>query len=159
MRRVRYLKPGLQIDGKGTSPADSSPLTCGVGDRSYQAEATLELAGDAEAGLLLFYNHKAFIGVGFTPEQIRTWEYAEEQPWMRVKRTTKAVRVRLTNVENVVTFHYSYDGGKSWLLHGLRMEVSGIHHNVFGGFLSLKIGIYCAGNGSVTLRDFTYRAL
>ncbi|HEX8605847.1 MAG TPA: family 43 glycosylhydrolase [Pseudoduganella sp.] len=159
MRRVQYLKPGLRIQGKGASPADSPPLTCGVGDRSYQAELTLELEGDAEAGLLLFYNHKAFIGVGFTPEAIKTWEYAEEQPWMRVKRATKTVRVRLTNVENVVTFHYSYDGGATWLLHGLRMEVSGIHHNVFGGFLSLKVGIYSAGKGFATLRDFRYRAL
>ncbi|QBE66629.1 family 43 glycosylhydrolase [Pseudoduganella lutea] len=159
MDRVRYLKPGLRIQGKGMSPADSAPLTCGVGDRSYQAEVTLELDGQAEAGLLLFYNHKAFVGVGFTPDVIKTWEYAEEQQWMRVARTTRRVRVRLTNVDNVVTFHYSYDDGKSWLLHGLRMEVSGIHHNVFGGFLSLKVGVYCAGEGSVTLRDFRYRAL
>jgi xylan 1,4-beta-xylosidase len=159
MRRVRYLKPGLRIEGKGASPADSAPLTCGTGDRSYQAEVTLDLEGDAEGGLLLFYNHKAFVGVGFTPELVKTWEYAEEQPWMRVKRAARSVRVRLANIENVVTFHYSYDGGKTWLLHGLRMEVSGIHHNVFGGFLSLKVGIYSAGKGAVTLRDFTYRAL
>lgn len=48
---------------------------------------------------------------------------------------------------------------KSWQLHGLRMEVSGLHHNVFGGFISLKLGIYCAGSGSVRLSDFKYRAL
>jgi xylan 1,4-beta-xylosidase len=69
------------------------------------------------------------------------------------------VRVHLTNVENVVTFHYSFDGGKTWLLHGTRMEVSGIHHNVFGGFLSLKLGVYAAGGGTVRLRDFRYHAL
>jgi xylan 1,4-beta-xylosidase len=39
------------------------------------------------------------------------------------------------------------------------MEVSGIHHNVFGGFLSLKLGVYAAGAGTVRLRDFRYRAL
>jgi xylan 1,4-beta-xylosidase len=37
--------------------------------------------------------------------------------------------------------------------------VSGIHHNVFGGFLSLKVGVYAAGGGTVRLRDFRYRAL
>jgi len=37
--------------------------------------------------------------------------------------------------------------------------VSGIHHNVFGGFLSLKVGVYAAGSGTVRLRDFRYRAL
>jgi len=30
---------------------------------------------------------------------------------------------------------------------------------VFGGFLSLKVGIYSAGKGAVTLGDFRYRAL
>jgi len=159
MARVRFTEQGLEIRGKGKSPADSPPLTCGIGDRSYQAEVTLDLLGDAEGGLLLFYNHKAFTGVGFTPQGNKTFEYAEEQTWMRGERPATSVRVRLTNVENIVTFHYSYDGGATWILHGLRMEVSGIHHNVFGGFLSLKVGLYSAGAGTVRLRDFRYKAL
>jgi xylan 1,4-beta-xylosidase len=159
MQRVRYTGPGLAIAGRGASPADSRPLTCGVGDRSYEVELALELNGPAEGGLLLFYNHKAFVGLGFTPELVKTFEYAEEQPWMRAKIAAKTVRVRMTNDEHIVTFRYSLDDGKTWALHGLRMEVSGIHHNVFGGFLSLKVGIYSAGSGSVVLRDFKYRAL
>jgi xylan 1,4-beta-xylosidase len=39
------------------------------------------------------------------------------------------------------------------------METSGMHHNVFGGFLSLKIAIHCAGAGQARLRDFGYRGL
>ena len=38
-------------------------------------------------------------------------------------------------------------------------EVSGIHHNVFGGFLSLKVGIYSTGAGAVKFSDFSYRAI
>jgi xylan 1,4-beta-xylosidase len=159
MTRVRLLDRSLELRARGTTPADSAPLTCAVADRSYQAEVTIETEGEAEGGLLLFYNHKAFVGVGFTPDAVRTWEYAEEQQWMRAKRPAGPVRVRLSNQDNVITFHYSYDGGRSWILHGLRMEVSGLNHNVFGGFLSLKIGVYCAGSGSIRLRDFRYRAL
>jgi xylan 1,4-beta-xylosidase len=159
MRRARYTAQGLHIAGRGASPADSRPLTCTVGDRNYEVELALELDGQAEGGLLLFYNHKAFVGLGFTPELVKTFEYAEEQSWMRAKRATSSVRVRMTNDDHVVTFRYSHDNGKNWVLHGLRMEVSGIHHNVFGGFLSLKVGIYSAGSGSVVLRDFKYRAL
>jgi xylan 1,4-beta-xylosidase len=99
------------------------------------------------------------VGLGFTPEFVKTWQYAEEQPWARRPQSISSVRVRLTNVENVITFHYSFDGGKTWTLHGTRMEVSGIHHNVFGGFLSLKLGVYAAGGGTVRLRDFRYHAL
>jgi xylan 1,4-beta-xylosidase len=37
------------------------------------------------------------------------------------------------------------------------MEVSGMHHNVFGAFLGLRIGLYAGGEGAVRLRDFHYR--
>jgi xylan 1,4-beta-xylosidase len=39
------------------------------------------------------------------------------------------------------------------------MEVSGMHHNVIGGFLILKVGLYGTVTGAVRLRDFRYRAI
>jgi xylan 1,4-beta-xylosidase len=159
IERVRYEKGALMLAGRGRSPANSSPLTCPVGDRSYQVEVTIDLDGDSEGGLLLFYNHKAFVGVGFDARQVKTFEFSEEQSWANAPLVARRVRVRLTNDENVVTYHYSTDGGRTWLLHGLRMEVSGYHHNVFGGFLSLKPAIYSVGSGRIRLSDFTYRAL
>ncbi len=159
MTRVTRASPGLRIAGRGQSPADSSPLTCMVGDRSYQVEVTLDLQGKAEGGLLLFYNPKAFVGLGFTADTMKTWQYAEEQTWARKSMANPSVRVRLTNDGNVLTWYYSHDAGATWVRHPTRMEVSGLNHNVFGGFLSLKVGIYSAGDGSVTLRDFTYKAI
>jgi len=158
MARVRPAAGGMRLLAKGRSPADSSPLTCLPGDRAYVVEVTLELEGHAEGGLLLFYNPKAFVGIGFTPEAMKTFEYADELSWMRASMPTRKVRIRLTNDNNVVTYHCSRDDGKTWVQHGLRMEVSGIHHNVFGEFLSLRIGIYSANEGSVVVRDFQYRA-
>ncbi len=73
MERVKYEDRALRVAGRGTSPADGSPLTSGVGDRSYEAEITIDLDGDAEGGLLLFYNNKAFVGLGFTPTRSRTF--------------------------------------------------------------------------------------
>jgi xylan 1,4-beta-xylosidase len=69
------------------------------------------------------------------------------------------IRMRITNVDQIVTFHLSSDGGRTWALHGLRMDVSGMHHNTFGDFLSLKVGLYSVGAGRAKFRDFTYRAL
>lgn len=159
MSRVKYLNNGLQLKGAGDSPANSSPITCGPVDRAYQAEVTLTLQGDAEAGLILFYNHKAFVGLGINKTDIKTFQYAEEHPWARVKADNKTVRLRLINDEHVLTFEYSHDNGKTWRTHQTRMEVSGINHNVFGGFLSLKIGIYCVGQGTAQLSDFQYKAI
>jgi xylan 1,4-beta-xylosidase len=159
MDRTGYTGKGLKLAGAGTSPSDSAPLVCCVGDRAYRAEVTLELSDNAESGLLLFYNHKAFIGVGFTPDVIKTFEYAQELDWARIEQKNRRVRVRVTNDHNVVTYEYSHDDGRTWQLHTIRMEVSGIHHNVFGGFLCLKIGIYSAGEGAILLSDFRYRAM
>jgi xylan 1,4-beta-xylosidase len=155
--RFRYGDGGLVIRGRGTSPADSPPLTCTVGDRSYEVEITLDLIGDAQAGLLLFYNHKAFVGLGFSPDALKIFEYADELPWARRPHQARTIRLRLRNEEHVVTYHYSYDEGRTWQRHDTRMEVSGLHHNVFGEFLNLRVGIYAGGTGEVRLRDFRYR--
>ncbi|WP_369916127.1 family 43 glycosylhydrolase [Xanthomonas sp. NCPPB 3005] len=157
--RLRYADRALLLAAAGHSPLDSAPLTCTVGDRAYCADIALDLLGDAEGGLLLFYSHKAFVGVGFTPQELRTYQYAEELRWARLPNAARTLRLRVSNDRNVITFHTSRDDGRSWALHPTRMEVSGLHHNVFGGFLSLKLGIYSAGRGQVRLCDFRYRAL
>ncbi|NJB95476.1 family 43 glycosylhydrolase [Xanthomonas arboricola] len=157
--RVQRVDRSLTLACSGSSPADSSPLTCGVPDRGYVAEVALELIGNAEGGLLLFYNHKAFVGIGVTPDTIKTYEYSEELVWARAPNTHRRIRLRLSNEAHVVTFDYSFDQGRQWIRHPTRMEMSGFHHNVFGGFLSLQLGIYAAQQGAVVLRDFRYRAL
>jgi xylan 1,4-beta-xylosidase len=78
---------------------------------------------------------------------------------MRAAMKTSSVDVRVRNDRNVVTWSYSRDGGATWTQHPWQMEVGGLHHNVFGGFLSLKPAVYSAGEGSIRLRGLKYRAL
>ena len=150
---------GLVLAARGASPIDSPPLTMIVPDRAYAAEVTIERAGGAEGGLLLFYNAKAFVGLGLGERIARLWQYSEELGWAREAIPPGPVRLRLTNIEQIVTLSMSFDGGATWRQHGLRMDVSGLHHNTFGGFLSLKLALYSAGTGAATFRDFSYRAL
>jgi xylan 1,4-beta-xylosidase len=157
-KRARFENGSLTIQGKGLSVADSSPLTFIVGDRSYEASVTLEIGAGAQGGLVLFYNERCFCGIGFDATQMFTYNYGQEHAWMREKMATNIVHLRLTNREHVVTFHYSHDGVE-WTQHPWQMEVSGFHHNVFGGFSSLKVGIYGAGSGEIVARQFGYRAL
>lgn len=159
MERVSYGDASLTLTGSGTTPVDSSPLTCIVVDRAYQVEVTMELEGEVEGAFLLYYNPKAFVGVGFTGEKAKTYQYAESHDWASVPLVGRKVRGRITNDHNVITYHYSVDDGKTWRRHPTRMEVSGLNHNVFGGFLSLKVGLCALGSGSVRLTNFTYRAL
>lgn len=53
--------------------------------------------------------------------------------------------------------YYSGDG-RNWTQHELQMDVSGLHHNVGGGFLSLRPALYTAGQGEVRFRNLLYRA-
>ncbi len=158
MERARYERGGLVLKGKGSSVSDCSPLTTIVGDRSYEAAVTLDISEGSQGGLVLFYNQRAFCGVGFSPSEMLTFIYGEEQGWMRQKMTTKTVRIKVINRQHDVTFHYSHDGTQ-WTQHPWQMEVSGLHHNVFGGFSSLKVGIYSAGSGEIVARQFTYKGL
>ncbi len=157
-KRARYETQALVISAKGTTPADCSPLTFIVGDRGYEASITLEIGDGAQAGITLFYNERMFCGFGFSQQQMFTYNYGQEHSWMRQDLPTRSVRLRVVNRANVVTFYYSRDDG-AWFQHPWQMEVSGFHHNVLGGFLSLKFGVYCAGAGDVKLRGFVYAAL
>jgi xylan 1,4-beta-xylosidase len=158
MKRVSFVPGALTIAGKGRSPADCSPLTMIVGDHRYEATVTLDVLPGGEGGLLLFYSERMFVGVGFTQDEMRTFNYGQEHSWMRAPMETSTVMIRLRNDDNVVTMHYSHDG-RNWTRHPWQMEVSGMHHNVLGGFLSLRPAIYSAGAGAIRLRDFRYRAL
>ncbi len=156
-KRVRYEAQALVISAKGTTLSDCSPLTFIVGDRNYEASITLEIGDGAQAGITLFYNERMFCGFGFSNQQMFTYNYGQEHRWMREDLRTRTVRLKVVNRANIVTFYHSPDGG-AWVKHPWQMEVSGFHHNVLGGFLSLKFGIYCAGVGEVKLRDFVYMA-
>ena len=50
---------------------------------------------------------------------------------------------------------YSADGAK-WNKIESSIEVSGMHHNVLSGFLSLRIGLCSFGEGKIKFMNFTY---
>ncbi|MDC8784500.1 family 43 glycosylhydrolase [Roseateles koreensis] len=160
--RVRFDGDGLLLEGKGRAFGDCSPLTCIVGDRSYEVAAEFEIQGgvhgDFHCGLGVFYNERGYAGIAFSRSQMLTYGYGDEQRWMREEMAVSKVNIRMLNRENVLTFHYSVNG-QPWKQHAWQMEVSGMHHNVFGGFLSLKAALFSAGVGEVRIRNFVYRGL
>lgn len=158
MRRVRLDGDGLWLQGRGTAMADSTPLTCIIGDRRFEAMVELEISGDAVGGLGLFYEPRAHAGVGFSRAEMRTYAHGSEQTWMRQPIPAQRLRLRLRSHDQVLTFWTAQDG-QAWVQHPWQMEVSGLHHNVFGGFLSLRLALFAAGNGAVRLRNFQYRGL
>jgi len=156
--RARVDRGRLVLRAKGTSLADCSPLVCTVGDRHYEAEIEFEIDDGVQAGLALFYDARGHLGIGFDGQTMFTHQYGEEQAWMRTKAAARRYRVRLRSVAHNVAFDYALDDGP-WIRQDWQREVSGYHHNVFGGFLALRIALFAIGRGEVRWRHFRYRGL
>ena len=156
--RVRTAQRALHLVGRGEAPSSGSPLLLIAGDTSYCFECDLECASGGSVGLVLFYDDKLYCGLGFDAERFVTHQYGIERA-RPANPHGRRMRMRVTNRRNIVTYDTSGDGGKTWLRFDRGMEVSGYHHNVRGGFLMLRPGLYAAGMGEGVFRDFSFTAL
>jgi len=153
--RATIAAGALTLRAQGTGPADSSPLAFIAGDRSCEVTIDLELDGEAQGGLLLFYDGKLFAGLGADPHKLHTYKLGNEEgyppPGPAEGRT---MSIRMTNDRNVATF-YIRSAGKPWRK-VVSYEVSGYNHNMAGGFMSLRPALFASGNGSVTFSGLHY---
>ena len=168
IKRVKRKNGKLILQAKGNTPSDCSPITCIVGDHSYQIEIDVEIDRQTEAGLLLFYNRRLYAGLGLTQNGLMMHRYGLQRPrgtppGQKVDpahtKKLKSLRIRLTNITNILTIHTSSDKGQSWQKFDVQMEVSGYHHNVAYDFLSLRPAFYAAGDGQASFANFVYRGM
>ena len=148
----------LHLAATGTAPKDSSPLLLVAGDTSYRFECDIEIEEGGVAGLVLFYDQLLYCGVGFDEKRFVTHQYGMERG-RPANPHGRRMRLRVTNDRHIVTYDTSGDGGKSWTRFDRGMEVSGYHHNVRGGFLMLRPGLYSAGAGTARFSNFSFKAL
>jgi len=153
------LEPGAVIlQGKGTSPADGTVLTQQVGDRAFEVTVEVELRGASEGGLLLFFNDRLFLGMGIDGNHMVSYRGGKASYWSEPAPPSRRMHMRIVNHHQIVTFYYSLDG-KAWTRHGVRSQVTGYNANTTDDLLSLRPGLFAAGNGDVAFRRFTYQAL
>ncbi len=156
--RARVDDGALVLAARGKAPVDSSPLLLIAGDQAYRFECDIVVAPGGTGGLILFYDEKLYCGLGFDGARFVTHQYGIE----RARPTNphgRSLRMRVTNDRHIITYDTSGDGGKTWVRFDRGMEVSGYHHNVRGGFLMLRPGLYSAGEGAARFRNFTFSAL
>src|SRR3546814_19444759 len=88
-----------------------------------------------------FYDDRLYCGLGFYAERFVTHQYGIERA-RPANPHGRRMRMRVTNDRHIITYDTSGDGGKTWTRFDRGMEVSGYHHNVRGGFLMLRPGLY-----------------
>lgn len=114
---------------------DADLWTITAVDRIYKVEAEFELTEGAKAGLYLFYNEEANIGV---------------------QATDSHFFVRILNVENHVSMQKSLDG-ENWTTVDSGVDVSGFQHNTYGGFFALRPALLISEGA--TVKNFSYMTM
>ena len=156
--RLTLTGNSLVVQAKGKTPTNCSPLLCVPVNYSYEITVEVQLTGNCSGGLVLYYSPNAYCGIGI--DRKRFMSYMRGGPHQQERNTTGTEHafLRLVNDQHEISTYHSQDG-KQWTKSDRSMESSGYHHNTFGGFLSLRAGIFAAGEGKVEFRNFTYRGL
>ncbi len=147
---------GLVLSGKGTGPADSSPLTTWAMDRAYEVEIELEILGAALGGLLLYVNDRLFFGMGWDGVGMQSYAGGVRTHWQEPAEPGRVIQLRVQNDHHIVTGWHRRPGGE-WARHGVRYDTSGAHSATINDLKSLRPALFAAGDGEVVLRSFRYR--
>lgn len=151
---VTLKKQALHLKGKGTTPADGRLLLATPYDKNYEMQVDVTAGRGNRAGLVLFYNEKAFAGVVSDGKTFTVWrdgEHSETLP----NKLGRTFHLRLRNQGNIVQMAASRDG-KDWTVLAEGVDVSAFHHNNYKGFYALRVGLLSAGRGEAEFRNFDY---
>lgn len=155
--RVKLKEEKLFFKGKGKSFADSSPLLINPSDRRYEVVVEYTIQDGNTAGLCLYYNENANVRISVDSSHFTV--FLRQNSKIRVPNNIgNHGYLRILNDENEVSFYFSPDG-HDWTRVERSMYVAGFNHNVFGGFLSLRAGLFAFGSGDVMFDNFVYNRI
>ncbi len=124
---------------------------------SYEVTTLISIEGNVEVGLYTYYNEQARAGV-VVQDGISVFVDRQKRIPGPLVQDKNRFYLRIRQDRYDFAAFVSSDG-KQWLMCSSAAEVSGFHHNVFGGFTSLRIVIQGIGEGVVHVEDFQYTAL
>jgi xylan 1,4-beta-xylosidase len=164
LQRYRLGEGKLEVMATGDEPGASYPLTVNPKDLAYEVEAELTIEGDVTAGLILFYNPQAYVSLGLSHEGKLIRDLHRFPGQFRGNRSDvvsypqKRIKLRLRNDRQDASAYYQNGQGR-WVKLERSDDISAMQHNLYGGFISIRPGIFAAGQGKATFTYFTYRGL
>jgi xylan 1,4-beta-xylosidase len=144
----------LVLQARGKSMADTSALTTPVGAHSYTVEVDCEISPDCSSGLLLFYDPEHATGILLDAQGIGV-RIANGYVPSREHQGASRATLRIVNDRQEIDFYYRLPG-QNWRKTQESAEISGMNHNVLGGFLDVRPAVFAAGQGHATFRNFRY---
>ncbi|MDR1673727.1 MAG: family 43 glycosylhydrolase [Bacteroidales bacterium] len=155
--RITLREGKLVLKAKGASFTESAPLLVNASDKRYEVIAEYSFDDGVTAGITLFYDEQANARIAVNREQFTVFNRGNAK-YRTSNRLGNHGFLRIVNDNNEVSFYYSADG-KEWIRLERSLELTGFNHNVFGGFLSLRAGVYAFGEGEAVFDNFIYRNL
>ena len=145
----------LWLNANGETPANGRTLLVNVGNKQYEAQVEIKVGKANTAGLILFYNEKAYAGVA--SDGIKFTLYLNAEKKLELSNTLgKRFIARIRNQGNRVTIAVSKNG-KKWISLIDNLDVSALNHNNQGGFCSLRVALLSTGEGRAGFSRFRYR--
>ncbi|MCL1908222.1 MAG: family 43 glycosylhydrolase [Holophagaceae bacterium] len=145
----------LTLKAKGTTPADARLLLATAADKVYETQVEISLEEGNGAGLILFYNEKAFAGIVADEKSLTVYKDADTNTVIP-NPFGNHVFLKIINTGNLCAFLASQDN-RTWKILAEKVDVSGMHHNIHKGFYALRIGLLSTGAGAARLADFRYQ--
>jgi xylan 1,4-beta-xylosidase len=117
-------------------------------------EVDCEISAGCASGLLLFYDPEHAAGILLDAEGIGA-RIANGYVPSRVHQGATRAMLRIVNDRQEIDFYYRLPG-QSWQKTQESAEISGMNHNVLGGFLDVRPAVFAVGQGQATFRNFRY---
>lgn len=156
--KYTQLSDELIVTANGTKVGDCNPLTFITGDHSY--EISVKLTPDdvrAKAGLILQYNQNIFNGIAI--EEGRPVLYRLGRAlWRGDKLDATEFWLKMVNNDQYLSCYYSIDGA-SFTKVSQVINLIPQNNNAYGGFLSLRPGLFAFGEGTVHFSNLCYKGL
>lgn len=139
------------------SPIDSSLnlWLATAQNRRYVTEVKVCRDRKSTAGMLLFYDEQAFAGVIADAQGLAVYSDAKSKVMSDIK-VGRRFRLRITNRDNKVEIAIRKPLCFKWKVLANNIDVSGMHHNTYGGFYALRIGLVSDKSFPSSFRGFEY---
>ncbi|GAB1415759.1 family 43 glycosylhydrolase [Paludibacter sp.] len=144
----------LQLQAKGKTPADARKLLTTATDKSYVTQVEVQVESGNQAGLMLFYNEKAYTGIISDSKNFTIYKDAETS-FSVPNKLGKKFFLKIQNKGNICTFSASKDN-QSWTILAENVDVSKMHHNNYKGFYALRPCLVSMGKGKALFKNFVY---
>lgn len=145
----------LFVEAKGTTPADARLLLTTTTDKNYETQVEVTTEQGNTAGLMLFYNEKAYAGLISNGSKFIIYKNTSDSITVPNK-IGKHFSVKFHNRGNSLNIFVSKDG-KAWTPVIENVDVSALHHNNYNGFYALRIGLLSAGKAKAKFNQFRYK--